>query len=121
MTKITVKRNIKQQPVSVEVRGHTLFAPHGQDIVCAAVSVLVQSILLAIKELLGVQHQVVLEEGYMFLTAPSKLEQKKEEKYYLLVETMLLGLKAIAGTYPDYLLYVEKQLSRKRRFIKCSK
>jgi uncharacterized protein YsxB (DUF464 family) len=110
MTRISIKRNKQQEPVSVEVSGHTLFAPHGQDIVCAAVSVLIQSILFAIEELLGVQHQAVLEEGYMLLKTPSKLGQEKQEKYYLLVETMLLGLKATALSYPAYLVYDEKQL-----------
>ncbi len=120
---MSVQRNEQNRPVSVEIRGHALFAGHGKDIVCAAVSMLVQTVIFALEDLLELKPSVRMAEGYLLLSRPEKLEQEREEKYYLLVETMLLGLQETARAYAANVTYREETASseqgrRKDRALK---
>ncbi|MDO9534851.1 MAG: ribosomal-processing cysteine protease Prp [Bacillota bacterium] len=108
MVKVKVKRGKDNNLVSVEVSGHALSAPCGSDIVCAAVSVLTQTVIFALDDLLGIRPPLKMEEGYLFLSVPFEIENDKKEKLYLLLETMLLGLKETAMSYPRYLDYAEE-------------
>ena len=120
MIQVLVQRDRQHQPVSVEIRGHALFAEYGQDIVCAAVSMLVQTVVFAVDELLALKPVLRMQEGYMLLARPKKLGQDrdKEKEYYLLLETMLMGLRKVAGAYAANLCYREKGISRLRT-TKC--
>ena len=111
MVKVKVVRDSNNHPLSVEVKGHAFYAPGGSDIVCAAVSILTQTVLFALEDLLGLKTPAMVREGYLLITSPVEIEQEKEEKYYLLLETMLLGLKETARSYPRHILYVEKKTS----------
>lgn len=104
-----MKRDDGDNPLHVTVEGHTLFAPHGSDIVCAAVSVLTQTVVFAVQDLLGVTPKVVMEKGFLSVETPENLAPESKEKYNLLLETMLLGLKEIASSYPEQLVYCEEQ------------
>lgn len=105
MIEVKVKRNNRGDPVSVEIKGHAFFAPHGRDIVCAAVSVLAQTIVFALEDLVGIKPPVRLEEGYLLIASPPEMESEQKEKYCLLLETMLLGLKETAKAYPQHLIF----------------
>jgi len=105
MIEVKVKRNKGGNPVSVEVKGHALFAPQGSDIVCAAVSVLTQTIVFALEDLVGIKLPVKMEEGYLLVTLPPLMRREQQEKCRLLLETMLLGLEETAKAYPQYILF----------------
>ncbi len=107
MIRVLVQRNKQNHPISVEIRGHALFARHGRDIVCAAVSMLVQTVVFALEDLLKIKPLLRMEEGYLLLSHPEKMEKDQEEKYYLLLETMLLGLKETAKAYVANVSYEE--------------
>jgi uncharacterized protein YsxB (DUF464 family) len=108
MIEIKVKRDDKGNPVNIEIQGHALFAPHGNDIVCAAVSVLTQTIIFALEDLVGLKLPVKMEEGYLLITPPAKMGKEQEEKCHLLLETMLLGLEETAKAYPRYILFKDE-------------
>jgi len=108
MVKVKVKRSKDNHLISVEVSGHALSAPCGSDIVCAAVSVLTQTVIFALDDLLNIKPPLKMEEGYLFLSVPSDIENDKKEKLHLLLETMLLGLKETAISYPRNLDYAEE-------------
>ncbi len=107
MVKVEIKRDKDANPLFVEIKGHALFAPSGSDIVCAAVSMLVQSVLFGMEDLLEIKPPQTLEEGYFLLSIPDGIESGKREKFLLLLETMLLGLKETARTYPNHVDYKE--------------
>lgn len=108
MIRVSVRHDRQNRPVNVEIRGHALFAEHGQDIVCAAVSILVQTVVFAADDLLRVKVPASMEEGYLFLSRPQNLEPKQEEKFDLLLETMLLGLRETARGYSENITYIEE-------------
>ena len=107
MIRVRVRRNSSGKPTRVEIKGHALFAPPGSDIVCAAVSVLAQTVIFALKDLVKLRFPLKIKEGYLSVSAPPGMEKEKAGKFFLLVETMLLGLKETARSYPSYIVYVE--------------
>lgn len=78
------------------VEGHAEFAPHGQDIVCAGVSAIVQTAIL------GIEHynfvDVTKEDGYIKVHITHD-----DHTSDAIVKTMLLGLEALELQYPDYI------------------
>lgn len=98
MTIIRIVRK-KNSIVELEVKGHTDYAKHGQDIVCAAISALTQTALLGlIKHLkLQVDYQVADEEYLKF-----NLQGQENEQTDAILETMLYGLQEIACAYPKH-------------------
>ncbi len=85
------------------VKGHALYAPHGEDIVCSAVSVLTQTAVLALKELVGAELKVSITEGNMVCRVIPSGDAVKREKTSLILESMLLGLRETEKSYPDFL------------------
>ena len=81
-------------------KGHSGFAPHGQDIVCAAVSVLLQTAVLGLEEAADIVPQTEIADGHLeCYLAPDQAGQPKVEA---ILQTMLVGLKAIEEAYSDY-------------------
>lgn len=74
-------------------------AEKGQDIVCAAVSVLTQTVILGLTQYLGLQPEVKRKSGYLSCLLT---QQAHREDVRAVFETMALGLKEIAGQYPDF-------------------
>lgn len=102
MIQVQVKRRRDNEIISFAVKGHAGYAPHGEDIVCAAVSALVQTTVLGIAENIGLEPEVTVKDGYLDCKLPA-MNEKEKELVYLLVEVMLTGLKEIKKQYPKYL------------------
>ncbi|NMB11604.1 MAG: ribosomal-processing cysteine protease Prp [Firmicutes bacterium] len=80
--------------------GHSGFAPHGEDIVCAAVSVLLQTAVLGLQEVAGIKPQVVVGDGH--LVCHLSAEETGNAAVHTILQTMLLGLQAIQAEYGGY-------------------
>lgn len=96
----------KQHRYAITVTGHAEYAPHGQDIVCAAASALMQAFgfylihepsYKTFKRL-----EIKLDAGDMNI---EYLDLK--DRYATNFEMLLVGMESLADTYPG--------------FIKCSK
>ena len=79
-------------------RGHAGYAPSGEDIVCAAVSVLTQTALLGLGEVLGVPVEWSRDDRAGALRASIRESTDGTE---IVLRTLEAGLKNIAGQYPD--------------------
>lgn len=94
------------------VQGHAGAAEYGQDIVCAAVSMLVINAVNAADQLLRVtlvtDDQV--EPGDVKCKIPVLADQTADDKLQLLLEAMVLGLNQVADEYPDFVKVTEKNL-----------
>jgi uncharacterized protein YsxB (DUF464 family) len=55
------------------------------------------------EELLGLSPPVKLKKGYLSLCRPAQLDVDKKEHFNLLFETMLLGIREVARSYPKYI------------------
>lgn len=78
------------------VTGHANTAPHGRDIVCAAVSALTQTALLGIGKYLGREVDFAVRSGSLEM----KLIAAPDELTSAVFETMILGLHEIEKINP---------------------
>ncbi|MBC3803239.1 ribosomal-processing cysteine protease Prp [Acetobacterium fimetarium] len=104
--KISKKNNETHEII---VSGHAGFADQGEDIVCAAVSVLTISILNGLTEIVGRKDlNEMVEEGYVRFTIPEISDEKMKMKTDTLISTLLLGIRGITEAYGDYIQFEEE-------------
>lgn len=78
------------------VDGHAGYAPNGQDIVCAGISTLAQTLVASIEEL--------TEDKITYHMSPGTVDIKHgnlSEQAQLLVNSFFVGVEMIANTYPE--------------------
>lgn len=106
MIKGTFKRNDSGRIISYEITGHADAGEYGNDIVCAAVSVLAISTVNGIDSLAGVKPIVKSNEdegGYLYVELPSNSTQEQSNIIQILLENLLLGMQAVQEQYNDYI------------------
>ncbi|NLP36873.1 MAG: ribosomal-processing cysteine protease Prp [Firmicutes bacterium] len=87
----------------LQVKGHSGSAPKGEDIVCAGVSALVQTLYFSLQKLLQLELAAEIRDGYFDLDMPQDLPESVREKAALLAEGTLVGLVSMEKSYPEYL------------------
>jgi len=109
MTKITITSQ-NGQIVAFEVTGHTGYGKHGQDIVCAAISTIVQTAEVGIVTYLGISANVTKHDdaGYMSLHLPKHLTAHQMQHAQTLLQTAKLALKELLGQYSKFLKMEER-------------
>lgn len=96
MITVTIVRDNNKAITGFTVSGHAKTAPHGQDIVCAGVSALVQSAIMGIERHLGREIDLGQDSGGLTMS----LTDSADSLTGAIFETMLLGLTEIAKLYP---------------------
>ena len=89
MIKVLIKSE-GEKLQSLEVKGHANSAPHGEDLICAAVSAVVTGGANAIKNLNDIE--IKLDEGHALFKVNNSLSSHDE----IVMETIITGLKTIA-------------------------
>lgn len=79
--------------VSVECDGHTDYGEEGEDIVCAALSSVVQTAVLGLMQVVGINVKLKRDEqrGYLYLELP-QLESGARHDADVILSTMLCGI-----------------------------
>lgn len=79
--------------------GHANYAPSGSDIVCAALSMASQMLVLGLEEVACAKVEVEEDQtkGFMQIRVLSPLDAEAKT----LVETFKLSVKALASQYPE--------------------
>lgn len=85
----------------ITVAGHARYAPIGQDIVCAAVTTLVQALIKSIEDLSADRIKYSISPGRVDIHYGNLSEQSKT-----LVDSFFIGVSQIAGDYPEYVRIV---------------
>ena len=88
---------IKVTKDGITVEGHAGFGPPGSDIVCAAVSALLQTTAKSINDLTADRAECLFESGKGTVKYRNLSEQGQ-----LLVDSFFIGSCAIAEAYKDY-------------------
>lgn len=103
MIRIEIIRNKEGRIARFTVEGHANAGPHGEDIVCAAVSALTQTALLGLEGYLchKVRYEVV--SGRIL----AQLEETPDALTDVVLETMLLGLREIEKLSPERIRLLE--------------
>jgi uncharacterized protein YsxB (DUF464 family) len=99
---VRVHRSADGRVTGFEAEGHAGFAPRGRDIVCAGVSALCETAALALAERLGVPAEVHRRRGYLSCWLPQGLEPELAARAQDVLETMVLGVRAIERAWPRH-------------------
>lgn len=103
MTHVAVTRR-NNRIVSVECTGHTGYGEQGEDIVCAALSSIVQTAALGLLQVVGVKLDYRTDErGYFKMALPDDLDEKVRHDCDTVLETMLLGVADLNQGYSDFI------------------
>ncbi|HOB09965.1 MAG: ribosomal-processing cysteine protease Prp [Limnochordia bacterium] len=94
--------------VGFAAAGHTGYAPHGEDIVCAAVSALTQTAVIGLCEVLGVAADVEIKDGFLQCFLPQELPEPLRRQSQLILQVMCAGLRAVFQEYGAKYLEIEE-------------
>lgn len=104
MTQVRIgKKNGKI--VSVDCDGHTGYGCEGEDIVCAALSSIVQTAVLGLMGVAGIAVQLRRDDaqGKLSLRLPETLSQGERHDADVILETMLTGIADLYEGYSDFI------------------
>ena len=102
MTKVTIYKNVKNECVGFKALGHAGYAEEGEDIVCAAISILTINTMNAIETFTNAD--VFLDTDEELGLIEYKIDKPTKETS-LLLDTMVLGLQTMADdeNYAEYI------------------
>ncbi len=87
---------ISRNKGGITIEGHAGYAPQGQDIVCAAVSTLAQTLIASIEELTEDAIQYDISPGWVEITHGDLSANAQ-----LLIDSFFVGVEMIADNYPN--------------------
>lgn len=94
---IKIKIEETSEHIRIEVKGHANYNVVGQDIVCSAISALLQTLCYSLEELTNDKVNISLESGNSFVSI-----YKPHCKSRILVGSFFIGCHEIANLYSDY-------------------
>ena len=91
--------------VRIESKGHTGYATQGQDILCAALSALLQGAALGVMKVAGVdaQYRVDEKQGNLMLALPSDLEVGVRQACNVILKTLYVSVMDLKEGYSEYI------------------
>lgn len=104
MTKVTVFSE-SGHIVAVEAEGHTGYGEQGEDIVCAALSSILQTALLGLLTVLGIEVKYDRTEGEDAKLSFSLPRLSKDARHDadVILNTMLCGVSDLYSEYSDFI------------------
>lgn len=85
----------------ITIKGHANYAPIGQDIVCAGVSTLAQTLIQSIEDMTEDTIEYSMQSGMVEIR-----HRNLSANAQLLVDSFFIGMNLIAGTYPKHVRIV---------------
>ncbi len=113
MIQAVIYRNRKHHICGFEVSGHAGYAEEGQDIVCAAVTVLVLNTVNALEQFTKTDFQCEADEskgGFLSVWFPEIKKGIEDADTQLLLKTMILGLENMEQEYGRYITLNNKEV-----------
>lgn len=104
MTKIWVTKK-DNSIIQIESKGHTGYAQEGHDIVCAAISSILQTAILGLSKVVGVDVKVDIRDGkesHLKATIEGDLDKATRRECDIVLETMLLGIADISAGFSKF-------------------
>ena len=99
MIRVRIERDSTGRIQGFEAKGHAGAGPRGNDIVCAAVSVLTDSVFLGLDRHLKRELEWDADSGDISV----RLKEAPDELTEAILATLVLGLTEIQKIYPDKL------------------
>lgn len=114
MTKIKIFRDQNGHIFKYEISGHADFDDYGKDILCAAISVLSQTSILALEKVCKISQSDIKfcideDTGYLKLILSKSLSKNQRESANIVLETMVVGLSDLRDQYPEHINIIEEE------------
>jgi len=100
MLEVTFFRDGEDRPAGIVARGHADFDAHGRDVVCAAVSAVLQAVRLGLSECAHAQLQATQQPGELKLDWQER--ERNRESVRAIVGTAELAIEQIAARFPKH-------------------
>lgn len=100
MVEVVFRRDSRQRLSSVSARGHAEFAVDADDLVCAAVSAILQAARLGLEEHARVALEARQRSGEFFIAWPAA--RRDDTAVSAIAATALLAIEQLAGQYPEH-------------------
>ena len=97
---ITVRFYVKKETVGFEMSGHSGYGEEGSDIICSAVSSCAYMTANTLTEILGLNPEIEVEDGYMKLILNATEALRAQD----LLNGFKLHINAMADEYPGYIV-----------------
>ena len=107
MINILILKDNQKNIKFIEATGHSGYAESGYDIVCSAVSTLMQSLAVGLTEVVKVSVDVKIDEAIPYMSV-SLIDNN--EKVQTLMQTTVLSLKQVANEFTKHIKIKEKQV-----------
>ena len=105
ITIVQIKKNI----TTIEATGHSGYAEAGNDIVCSAVSTLMQALAVGLTEVVKVSADVKIDETIPYMNICLN-ENITNTNVQTLMQTTMLSLKQVANEFTKHIKIKEKQV-----------
>ena len=102
MTHVIVTRKASHI-VLVESKGHTGYAEEGNDIVCSALSTVLQTALLGLIKVAKVNVTSDISDGYLRFELPEDMSEEERRTSDNILETMLVGVEDLSQGLSKYI------------------
>ncbi len=100
----------KQTIKTIEATGHSGYAEEGSDIVCSAVSTLMETLANGLTEVVKAKVEVKVDESIPHLSVTlAEVDTEKCKYAQILMQSTLLGIKGVADGYKKFIKIKEKQ------------
>ena len=109
MITVTVTRE-NGTPVGFSVSGHANQGEYGEDLVCAAVSAIVQTAILGITDVCHISAGVSIEDGRTHCILSKDATNEQLRNAAIVFDTMLKGLRSIQASYPRTINFRNKEV-----------
>ena len=100
MLEVKFRRDSRQRLSSVFASGHTGFADHGEDIVCAAASAILQGAWLGLTDYAKISVDAEKAEGHLALSWPE--EERDNPALCAIIGSAEIAINHIALQYPRH-------------------
>jgi uncharacterized protein len=90
------------------INGHSNYAEYGNDIVCAGVSALTQTVLISLVKVCKIEENTIRykiddKTGFLDVSLPEDIEAFKLENSQILLKSLVVGINSMIESYPDYI------------------
>ncbi len=116
MINILILKDNQKNIKFIEATGHSGYAEEGSDIVCSAVSTLMQSLAVGLTEVINMSPKIIIDETIPHMCInlldgeSSSLTKAGMENVQTLMQTTVLSLRQVANEFNRHIKIKEKQV-----------
>lgn len=114
MVEVKIDRDKNGKIIRFSGSGHSGYAKKGEDVVCAAVSALLQTALVGLERYVDLEVLTSREKNGWLEVSTGEVNGDKRQLADTILETMVIGLRCIERDHKGYVKVIDKQMTEDR-------